>query len=147
MSSFVLPETSIPSSAAASDVTYAPIGLPGEPLTISAAIASSEPPVNDSPRNCDEYAPTNPAHSDANTTSFFAPRWDAMPAPMPAPMSTDAMLPNMTSMLPNALSPKSPPIVLTIVPAIRVTKSPCAMPVNASMNQRFASFLMMSRAF
>ena len=43
-----------------------------------------------------------------------------------------AMPPSSTKKLPNAVPPKiCVPMVLIIVPAISVTKSPCAMPENA----------------
>ena len=66
-----------------------------------------------------------------------------MPTPIPAPISIDASLPTAT----NAGKSNQPPIWEIIRPAINVTNSPKAIPVNASMKYFWKKALMRSCPF
>ena len=103
MSTFVLPATSLPSSTASTDTTYAPMGLPGA--------AGAMPPstsATDDVRNVPEKpsviasanAPTSPATAAVNMTSLGALSACAIPMPMPAPMSILAIFATAVTALP-----------------------------------------------
>ena len=78
-------------------------------------------------------APTVPATAAEKLVSFLDLRLCAMPAPMPAPMSSFAVVPMPDIMLPTLLSPIRLPICPIIVPIISVQNSPSAIPENASI--------------
>ena len=141
MSSLVFPAISEDISMAVSAVTYALIGLPGEPAATFAPTAeiTASAPSPAQVMNTSAHAPTKPATIAENTTSPGAFSLLPIPAPMPAPIITEAKDPSRVRKLPKALSPIKLPKVLTMVPAIRVTKSPCAMPVKASINHLLGS--------
>ena len=128
MSSFVLPAYSPAISMVRTARTYEPIGLPGAPNlnTKGAPLTrvSTRPPEN---------APIIPVTAAVKMTRGFALSFSAMPAPMPAPISIFAMEAMVFSTVAKTLSPHQDAICAKIVPAIRVQKSPCAIPVKASI--------------
>ena len=139
ISSFVLPCTSNTISSAIRVDTYEPMGLPGFPTenaVIESATALNEnlPSSKSLNTSSGKNAPKNPATAHAKTTRSGAFSFLAIPTPMPAPISVQAMFPMRISSAPNPeFAPHQLPICLNIVPAISVTNSPCAIPENASM--------------
>ena len=70
-----------------------------------------------------------------------------MPAPMPAPIMNFAIVATELKRFPTAFSPPllmSAPICAKMVPAIKVAKSPSAIPLKASINHLLAQLLTFS---
>ncbi len=126
----VLPSTRSASSIAATAATNAPTGSP----TVSGALADAPYiAIPDIAKMLVMFAPSMPATAAEKPVSFLALRLCAMPAPIPAPIMSLAMLPMFQSILPNGFSPMSDPICPTIVPMMSVQNSPSAIPENASI--------------
>ena len=134
ISNFVFPSYKDTISTQSNDTTYAPTGLPGAPR-LNVRLPRTAPFAN---------APTNPATPHENNVNFFAPRAFAIPTPMPNPIALFAILAIDITISANAVFPNHLPICSKIVPAINVQKSPCAIPLNALINQRSAYFFTVS---
>ena len=114
---------------------YEPIGLPGPTATLPWTIQFLS-------MNLSEKAPITPDTIVEKITRLDEPRDFAIPAPIPAPVKREAILPASMNILPPLVfSPKSFPNCLTMVPAIRVTNNPWDIPVNATMKYLFINHL------
>ena len=126
ISSFVFPETSLPSSMPTKAAINAPSGSPGPENCITPS--TSTVPARILPEN----APTIPQTAAEMVTSGAARYLCATPTPIPAPVSAAATLLTITRYPPN-VPPTKFPICSKIVPIISVENSPAAIPLRPSI--------------